>query len=102
MTTPEERLPTKREMAEEGDGVVVGPGVVTTKSQAKGGLAGIALGGFLGALLGAILGAFIFGGVFGIVITAICFAFAGGTIGVLLGGAKASEGNVSPTSPADN
>lgn len=98
----EERLPSSREMHEEGDGVVVGPGVVTTKSQAKGGLAGITLGGFLGVVIGAILGALIFGGLFGIVITAVCFAFAGGTIGVLLGGSKASEGNVSPTSPADN
>ena len=102
MTTPEERVPTGREMAQEGDGAVVGPGLVATKSQSKGGLAGIALGGFLGAIAGAILGAFIFGGIFGIVISAICFAFAGGTIGVLLGGTKASEANVSPTSPADN
>ena len=100
--TEEERLPSDREMAEEGDGVLVGPGVVTTKSQAKGGAAGIVLGGFAGAVIGAILGALIFGGAFGIVITAVCFAFAGGTIGVLLGGAKASEANVSPTSPADN
>lgn len=89
-------------MAEEGDGVVVGPGLVTTKSQAKGGLAGIALGGVAGAIVGALIGLIVFGGLFGILITAISFAFAGGTIGVLLGGAKASEANVSPTSPADN
>lgn len=97
-----QRVPSRQEAHEEGDGVLVGPGVVTTKSQAKGGLAGITLGGFLGAVIGAILGALIFGGIFGIVITAICFAFAGGTIGVLLGGTFASEKNVSPTSPADN
>jgi len=89
-------------MAEEGDGVLVGPGVVTTKSQTKGGLAGIFLGGAGGAILGAIIGAFIFPGLIGIVITAVCGAFAGGTIGVLVGGFTASEGNVSPNSPADN
>ena len=89
-------------MAQEGDGAVVGPGVVATKSQAKGGAAGIFLGGLGGAVVGAILGALIFGGTFGIVVTAVCLAFAGGTIGVLLGGTKASEANVSPTSPADN
>jgi len=89
-------------MHDEGDGVLVGPGVVTTKSQAKGGLAGITLGGFLGAVVGAILGALIFGGMFGIIVTAVCLAFAGGTIGVLVGGFTATKSNVSPTSPADN
>ena len=97
-----QRVPPQREMNEEGDGVLVGPGVVTTKSQTKGGLAGITLGGFLGAVVGALLGALIFGGMMGIIITAVACAFAGGTIGVLLGGTFASEKNVSPTSPADN
>ncbi len=98
----EERQPTRREVHEEGDGAVVGPGVVATKSQAKGATGGIMLGGFLGIVVGAILGSLIFGGMFGIIITAVCFAFAGGTIGALVGGSEASKSNVSPTSPADN
>ena len=97
-----ERVPSQQEMQEEGDGVLLGPGVVATKSQTKGGLLGITLGGFLGALVGALIGALIFGGAFGIIITAVCFAFAGGTIGVLTGGFLGAKGNVSPTSPADN
>ena len=98
----EQRVPSETELQQEGDGVVVGPGVVATKSQARGGLAGITLGGFLGAVIGAIAGALIFGGALGIIITAACCAFAGGTIGVLVGGFTASKDNVSPTSPADN
>lgn len=101
MSTPE-RVPSERETQEEGDSVLVGPGVVATKSQTRGGIAGIILGGASGAILGAILGAVIFGGMSGIVITAVCFAFAGGTIGVLVGGFTNTKGNVSPTAPADN
>lgn len=89
-------------MQEEGDSALVGPGVVATKSQARGGLAGIILGGAAGAIVGATLGALIFGGLSGIVITAVCFAFAGGTIGVLVGGFQNAKGNVEPTSPADS
>src|SRR3712207_5877871 len=102
MSAEHQRVPSEREVVEEGDSVLAGPGVVATKSQTRGGIAGISLGGGAGALVGALLGALIFGGIPGIVITAVCFAFAGGTIGVLVGGFTNTKGNVSPTSPADN
>ena len=98
----QQRVPSERELQQEGDGLVVGPGVVTTKSQARGGLTGIILGGLGGAIIGALIGALFFGGLAGIVITAVCCAFAGGTIGVLVGGFTNTKGNVSPNSPADN
>ena len=98
----QERVPSERELQEEGDGLLVGPGVVTSKSQARGGVAGIVLGGLGGGIIGALIGALIFGGLSGIVITAVCCAFAGGTIGVLVGGFTNTKDNVSPNSPADN
>ena len=102
MSADQQRVPTEREVVEEGDSVLVGPGVVATKSQARGGLTGIFLGGAAGAVIGALLGALIFSGTTGILITAVCLAFAGGTIGVMVGGFVNTKGNVSPNSPADN
>ena len=101
MSTPE-RVPSEREMAQEGDSFTGGPGVVATKSQARGALTGISLGAIAGAIIGAILGAIIFGGVSGIAITAICLAVAGAVFGAVTGGNVNAKGNVGPTSPADN
>ncbi len=102
MSSEERRVPTGPEMEEEGDSVLVGPGVVTTKSQTRGGIAGIILGGGAGLLIGALIGALLFAGMQGVIITAVVGAFCGGTIGTLVGGFVNTKENASPNSPTDN
>lgn len=97
-----ERVPSERELQQEGDHFTGGPGVVATKSQARGGLGGAGLGAIAGAIVGAVLGAIMFGGASGIIITAVCGAVAFGVAGGVIGGAQNAKSNVAPDSPADN
>ena len=98
----QERVPSERELQEEGEHFTGGPGLVATKSQARGGIGGATLGAIVGAIAGGILGALIFGGVAGILISAICVAVAFGVAGGVIGGGQNPKTNVEPTSPADN
>ena len=91
-----------RSAQEEGDHLTIGPGVVATKSQARGAAGGIVLGGVIGALVGALIGVLVFGGALGIIITAVCVGFGGAVFGGTAGGFVNVRGNVSADSPADN
>lgn len=83
----DKRAEARQEMADEMEGAVVAPGVVTSKSQTQGGAAGMLGLGFIGLILGLILGLVAFGGSLqAVVVSAVAFAFAGGTAGVLIGG----------------
>ena len=88
-------------MQEEGDSLTGGPGVVATKSQARGGLAGIVIGIIVGGGLGALIG-LLMGGGSTTVIIAIVGAVAGAVALGVFGGIFNSSRNVSSTSPADN
>ena len=91
----------RQEMADELEGVVAAPGVVASKSQTQGGLGGMLGLGLVGLVLGALLGWIVFGGsTQAIVISAIAFAFAGGTAGVLIGGFMAPRKKL-PDAEAD-
>ncbi len=76
----------KKELEEEAEGFTGGPGVVASKTQARGSLAGIVVGVVVGAILGLIVGAIFFQGTLGIVIGVVSFAFGGATFGGLAGG----------------
>lgn len=83
----ENKAQARQEMADELEGVVAAPGVVASKSQTQGGLGGMLGFGFVGLVVGALLGWTVFGGETStVIISAIAFAFAGGTAGVLIGG----------------
>lgn len=83
----DERAEARQEMADELEGAVVAPGVVTSKSQTQGGAVGMFGLGFAGLVVGALLGLLVFGGsTQAVIISAVAFAFAGGTAGVLIGG----------------
>jgi uncharacterized protein YcfJ len=70
---------------EPGDSMVAGPGVVATKSQAKGSMMWALIGAIVGGLFGAIIGAFMGGGG-AMVIAIVCFAAAGAIGGGTVGG----------------
>lgn len=83
----DDKAQARQEMADELEGVVAAPGVVASKSQTQGGLGGMLGLGFIGLVVGALLGLVAFGGsARAVVISAIAFAFAGGTAGMLVGG----------------
>ncbi len=73
-------------MEREAEGFTGGPGIVATKSQARGSLAGIVIGGIVGVMLGAALGALVFQGTFGLVIGAVVIGVAGLVAGGVSGG----------------
>ena len=99
--TAENKAEARQEMADELEGVVAAPGVVASKSQAQGGLGGLFGLGFLGLVVGALLGWLVFGGsAQAIVISAVAFAFAGGTAGMMIGGILA-PGKKHPDGAAD-
>jgi hypothetical protein len=100
MSTP--RVPSQSEMQEEGDSFTGGPGVVATKSQARGGAAGAFIGLLVGGGVGALIGALFLDGGSAMVITTIVGAVAGAVSFGVFGGILNSSKNVSPTSPADN
>jgi membrane associated rhomboid family serine protease len=74
------------QLRREAEGFTGGPGVVATKSQARGSLAGILGGAIVGVLIGVVVGAIFFEGTRGIVITAVALAVAGATFGGVAGG----------------
>lgn len=83
----DDKAHARQEMADELEGVVAAPGVVASKSQTQGGIGGMLGLGFVGLVVGALLGLVAFGGSAQVVvISAVAFAFAGGTAGVLIGG----------------
>jgi uncharacterized membrane protein len=86
------------EMEEEAARITAGPGMIATKSQTRGGAAGIVGGGFIGIVLGLIIGFIFFDGAGGILVSAACGAFAGGTVGVLVGGIVPTRDNVGESS----
>lgn len=92
---------TRRSMEDEGEGLVLGPGVLATRSQARGTGAGFLLGLFAGALFGLVAGIVIFQGRTGaIVITIVAFAVAGVVAGHLVGAIVQSK-QVAETESAD-
>ena len=76
----------QRELEREADGFTGGPGVVATKSQARGSLGGIAGGAVVGALLGLIIGVLFLEGALGVIIATVAFAVGGATFGGVAGG----------------
>ncbi len=79
------RSKAQAEMAEEAEHFTGGPGVIATKSQARGGLGGTVLGAVIGAVLGLVAGALFFEGTPGVVISVVAFAAGGGTCGAIVG-----------------
>jgi hypothetical protein len=79
----------QRELEQEAEGFTGGPGVVASKTQARGSLGGIAAGVIVGALLGLVVGALFFEGSLGLLISVVALAFAGATFGGVLGGSVA-------------
>ncbi|MDQ3951354.1 MAG: hypothetical protein M3279_00095 [Actinomycetota bacterium] len=83
----DDKSEARKEMADELEGVVAAPGVVASKSQTQGGASGLLGLGFVGLVVGALLGWLVFGGsTQAVIISAVAFAFAGGTAGVVIGG----------------
>jgi len=80
------RVPSQEEMKQEAEHLTGGPGVVATKSQARGSLAGLLGGVIVGALIGVLIGLLLFDGTVGVVITTIAFGVAGATFGAVSGG----------------
>ena len=74
----------RRELASETDAMVGGPGVVATKSQARGAAFGVVVGAIVGAALGLLIGLF-----FDLaLVTTIVGAVAGGVFGGVAGGGQ--------------
>jgi len=76
----------QRELEREANGFTGGPGVVASKSQARGSLGGIAGGTVAGAIIGLIVGVLFFDGALGVVIAGVAFAVGGATFGGVAGG----------------
>jgi hypothetical protein len=91
-----DRVAAQREMYEEADSFTGGPGVVATKSQARGSLGGIVIGAIIGAALGLIVGLFI-GSTTGLIISMVAFTFAGATAGGVSGGFVRPKKTVPPS-----
>jgi uncharacterized membrane protein len=91
------RVPSQEEMKQETEHLTGGPGVVATKSQARGSLVGLVAGVVAGALLGALIGLLIFEGALGVAITTIAFGVAGATFGAVSGGFVAPRKKLGPT-----
>jgi hypothetical protein len=89
MADPDARSRGQRELEEEADGFTGGPGVVASKSQARGSLGGIVAGAIVGAILGLVVGALFFEGSLGLVIAVVAFAVGGATFGGVAGGSFA-------------
>ena len=82
-------VPTQAEREEEGRSLTGGPGVVATKSQAKGALGGGVVFAIIGALIGLVIGLVAFEGPM-IVITAVVGGVAGLVFGGVAGGVTKS------------
>ena len=87
MSKPEDRTRgDQAEQREELAGVVAGPGVVASKSQARGSVAWASAGAIIGAVIGLIAGLISSSGSSGIAIFVIAFAVAGLVAGGVSGG----------------
>lgn len=82
-------VPTQAEEEEEGRALTGGPGVVATKSQAKGAVGGGAIFALIGAIVGLVVGLIAFDGAM-IVITAVVGGVAGLVFGGVAGGVTKS------------
>ena len=83
----DERGQAKEEMRRETESFTAGPGLVASKSQARGGLAGTLAGGVGGALVGLVVGLLAYSETGrAIVISVVSFAVAGATFGAVVGG----------------
>jgi hypothetical protein len=80
------RSRAQREMEQEADSFTGGPGIVASKSQARGAGGGILLGTVVGGVIGLLLGALLFEGVLGVIVAGVAFAAAGATFGGVTGG----------------
>lgn len=89
MADADPRARGQRELEEEAEGFTGGPGVVASKTQARGSLGGIVAGVVGGAILGLIVGAMFFSGTLGLIISVVVFATAGATFGGVAGGSFA-------------
>ena len=89
MADAEARSRGQRELEQEAEGFTGGPGVVASKTQARGGLGGMIAGIVVGAILGLIVGALFFSGSLGLIISVVAFAMAGATFGGVAGGSFA-------------
>lgn len=89
MTVDDARSRAQRELEEEAEHLTGGPGVVASKTQARGSIAGVGAGVVIGAILGLIVGFLFFQGTLGIMISVIAFATGGATFGGLAGGSFA-------------
>ena len=83
----DDRTEARQEMREEAESLTGGPGVVASKSQARGGLAGAITGAVIGAIVGLVIGLLAFSETGrAIVISVVSFAVAGATFGGVVGG----------------
>lgn len=80
------RTAAQKELEREADGFTGGPGVVASKTQARGSLGGIVGGTIVGAILGLLVGLVFFGGALGIIVSVVAFAAGGATFGGVTGG----------------
>lgn len=80
------RSTAQRDLEREADRFTGGPGVVASKSQARGGVGGIVVGLIVGAIIGLIVGLIFFGGALGVIISAVAFAVGGAVFGGVTGG----------------
>ncbi len=95
------RSRAQRELEEEAEHLTGGPGVVASKTQARGSIAGVVVGAVAGALIGLIVGLLFFEGTLGITVSVISFATGGATFGGLAGGSFAPRKKLEG-SEADN
>ncbi len=89
MSDPDARARGQRELEQEAERFTGGPGVVASKTQARGSLGGIVAGVIVGAILGLIVGALFFSGSLGLIISVVSLSVAGATFGGVLGGSVA-------------
>ena len=83
----DERASARHEMREEAESFTAGPGVVASKSQARGSLAGVVVGAVVGAIVGLVVGLVAFSdSTRAIVIAVIAFAVGAATYGGVVGG----------------
>lgn len=77
------------QLRREAEGFTGGPGVVASKTQARGGLAGAVIGAIVGAVIGIAIGIAVFDANRSVIITAIAVTIAGAVFGGVAGGATA-------------
>ena len=92
-----DRQEQRKDVAAETDSMVGGPGVVATKSQARGALTGALIGAVVGAILGLIVGVLVDLPV----VTTIVGAVAGGVFGGVAGGGQNPKQKLGGSSEGD-